>query len=284
MSSRSLKDALPLINSSLSIPQLGFGVWQSPQDVCEQSCINALKLGYRHIDTAQGYHNEAEVGRAIANSGLPRSDIFVTTKIAEPAGSVDASYEKCLESVRKLNPGGKDVYVDLFLVHTPNKGAEARKEKWLALERLHKEGKARTIGVSNYGIKHIEEMKEYATTWPPTVNQIELHPWHQQREIVDYCQKNGIVIEAYCPIVRNQKAEDETLVGVAKRCGKTPNQVLIRYCLQKGWVPLPKSDNPDRIRANADLYDFDISEEDMKKLDRLDQGAEGSICMTVVNH
>lgn len=137
------------------------------------SCLHALSHGYRHIDTAQFYQNEASVGQAVRESGLPRSSIFLTTKILAAAGSVEKSYQRCIDSVEKIDPGEKG-YVDLFLIHSPNSGAAKRKEMWLALERLLEEGRARSIGVSNYGIGHIEEMKGYAKTWPPHVNQIEV--------------------------------------------------------------------------------------------------------------
>lgn len=172
MSDLSIKSTLPLSNTSITIPQLGFGVYRSPTNVCVQSCLAALKAGYRHIDTAQFYANETEVGQAVKESGLKRNDVFLTTKILSAGGSVDASYKKCVESVKKLDP--EQGYVDLFLIHSPNAGCKARKEMWLALERLYEEGKAKSIGVSNWGIGHINEMKDYAKVWPPHVNQIEV--------------------------------------------------------------------------------------------------------------
>lgn len=168
-----ITDLLPLPNCSTKIPRLGFGVYQSAPSQCMQSCLNALKAGYRHIDTAQFYANEAEVGTAVKESGIKRSDVFLTTKILSAAGSVQKSYEKCVASVEKIDPG-KDGYVDLFLIHSPNSGKEKRKEMWLALEKLYDEGKTKSIGVSNYGVGQIEEMKSYAKVWPPHVNQIEV--------------------------------------------------------------------------------------------------------------
>ncbi|RVX71492.1 hypothetical protein B0A52_05064 [Exophiala mesophila] len=273
---------LPLTNSSLTIPQLGFGVYLSPPDVCKASCLTALNVGYRHIDTAQFYANEAQVGQALRESGLNRSDVFITTKILSASGSVDKSYQKCLDSIRKIDDR-EDGYVDLFLIHSPNAGSKARKEMWLALEELLEQGKAKSIGVSNFGVGHINELKSFATTWPPPVNQIELHPWCQQRTIVSYCQKNNIVIEAYSPLVRNYKANDSTLVSLAKKHDKTTAQILIRYSLQKGWVPLPKSDSPEYIKQNADVFDFELDADDMKTLDALDQGDAGAIVQAVSN-
>lgn len=171
MAPRALVDALTLANS-VKIPQLGFGVYKSPTDVCVKSCLTALENGYRHIDTAQFYGNEKEVGQAVQQSSVPRKDIFLTTKILSAAGSVDRSYQQCVESVGKLDPDGG--YVDLFLIHSPNSGKEKRREMWQALEKLHQEGKAKSIGVSNFGIQHIEELKQFAKVWPPHVNQIEV--------------------------------------------------------------------------------------------------------------
>lgn len=295
----SISSALSLANSKHKIPQIGFGVYLSPQTTCVSSCTKALDAGYRHIDTAIYYENEAAVGRAIKESKIPRSEIFVTTKILSPGKDVESTYKIVEESVKKL--GGEDGYVDLFLIHTPNGGKESRRLMWLALEKAKETGKARNIGVSNYGIGHIKEIKEIGKIWPPVVNQIEvsmrllylpafppanimqLHPWCQQRETVQYCKDNNIVIEAYSPLVRNQKADDKTLNNIAQKHNKQTSQVLIRYCLEKGWVPLPKSDTPERIVSNADVYGFELDQEDLEKLDALDQGKEGSIVQAVDN-
>ncbi|KAK3669981.1 hypothetical protein LTR78_010153 [Recurvomyces mirabilis] len=251
------------------LPVLGFGVWDSPKDLTTKSCLEAFKVGYRHIDTAQGYSNEKEVGQALKQSGLDRKDVWITSKIWEAGADVDATYEKCLGSVKDI--AGDDGYLDLMLIHNAAVGAEPRKKMWLAMERLHAEGKFKNIGVSNYGIGHIEDMKKYAKVWPPAVNQLELHPWLQQREVVEYCKKNDIVVEAYCPLVRNQKKDDATLNEVAKKHGKTTAQVLVRYCIEKGWSPLPKSDNPGRIAQNADVFGFELGKGDLEKLDALPQ-------------
>lgn len=172
MAKLTLQSTLALPKSSLAIPRLGFGVYESHRDTCIKSCLHALKSGYRHIDSAQYYANEAQVGDAVAQSGVPREEVYLTTKVLSPGKDVDETYEGLVESVKKL--GGKSGYVDLFLIHSPNGGAAARKNMWLALERLLKEGKTKAIGVSNFGKGHIEQLKEYATTWPPHVNQIEV--------------------------------------------------------------------------------------------------------------
>lgn len=180
MSSFTITDLLQLPNSTVRIPRLGFGVYRSPTHQCVKSCLKALEVGYRHIDTAQFYGNESEVGEALRTSDLPREQIFATTKILSPAGSVEATYDKLLESVEKI--GGPGGYVDLFLIHSASSGPSGRKQLWQALERLHEEGRARSIGVSNYGIQHIEEMKAYAKVWPPHVNQIEVCFYHLGRD------------------------------------------------------------------------------------------------------
>ncbi|KAJ5280170.1 aldo-keto reductase [Penicillium angulare] len=279
--SYNINDRIPLPNSADRIPRLGFGVYRSPPDQCVKSVHKALDVGYRHIDTAQLYGNEAEVGEALRTANVSREEVFVTSKILVPAGSPEATYEKLVESVEKV--GGPGGYVDLFLIHSSKSGSAGRKHLWQALEKLREAGKTKSIGVSNFGVQQIEEMRAYAKVWPPQVNQLELHPWCQQREINDYCRQNDIVVEAYSPIVRNYKANNPTLVEVSQNYNKTTQQVLIRYALQKGWVPLPKTDNADRIAANADLFDFNISAEDMRTLDALDQGAEGAIVEAVVN-
>ncbi|THW00639.1 aldo-keto reductase [Aureobasidium pullulans] len=275
-----LQSTLALPNSSVKIPALGFGVYQSHGPTCKKACLTALEAGYRHIDSAQYYANEQLVGDAVKESNVDRKDVFITTKILSPGKDEEETYQSLVESVNKIDEGG---YVDLFLIHSPSSGPQGRKTMWTALERLHKEGKAKAIGVSNFGKGQIEELKTFAKVWPPHVNQIELHPWNQQRVAVEYCQANNIVVEAYCPLVRNQKADDPTLKSLSEKYKKSTGQVLIRYCLQKGWVPLPKSDTPSRIKDNADIYDFEISKEDMSKLDDLDQGAAGAIVQAVDN-
>jgi diketogulonate reductase-like aldo/keto reductase len=214
--------------------------------------LTALEAGYRHIDSAQYYANEQLVGDAVKESNVDRKDVFITTKILFPGKDEEETYQSLVESVNKIDQGG---YVDLFLIHSPSSGPEGRKTMWTALERLHKEGKAKAIGVSNFGKGQIEELKSFAKVYPPHVNQIEvcwffelaidvcivdktvqLHPWNQQRVAVEFCQANNIIVEAYCPLVRNQKADDPTLKSLSEKYKKSTGQVLIRYCLQKGWV------------------------------------------------
>ncbi|EEA24365.1 hypothetical protein TMatcc_007453 [Talaromyces marneffei ATCC 18224] len=280
MPALNITSTLPLPQSTVQIPRLGFGVYRNHGEECVQGALTALKAGYRHIDSAQFYGNEKEVGEAFRKSGLKRDEVFITTKIMSPGGSPQATYEKIIESIDKISGGDKDGFVDLFLIHSPKSGPAGRKELWQALERVLEEGRTKSIGVSNFGVGHIEEMKGYAKVFPQ-VNQIELHPWCQQRQTVRYCQQYGIVIEAYCPLVRGNKSNDPTLVALAQKYGKSTAQVLVRYSLQKNWVPLPKSSNPERIAANADVFDFEITQQDMDVLNGLDQGAAGAIVEAV---
>ncbi|KAH8726334.1 NADP-dependent oxidoreductase domain-containing protein [Phaeosphaeriaceae sp. PMI808] len=267
-----INSTFSLLNSKYQIPKLGFSVYLSPPSKCVESCLTALKIGYRHIDTAQYYENESSVGRALRESSIPREDVYITTKILSPGGDINSTYKKVVDSVEELS--GKNGYFDLFLIHSPSGGTEARKLMWQALEKGKEAGIIRDIGVSNYGIHQIEEIKSFGKAWPPAVNQIEC----QQRECVEYCNKNNIVIEAHCPLVRSQKPHDKILLSICEKHDSTPNQVLVRWSLQKNFVPLPKSGTPTRIVSNADVFGFTLDSEDMKKLDDLDQGKIGRYC------
>ncbi|UNI14193.1 hypothetical protein JDV02_000848 [Purpureocillium takamizusanense] len=277
-----IHSSAPLANNpnNVSIPRLGFGVYQLYSQSCTDAVLAALAAGYRHVDSAQLYRNESETGaavqQAIAAGQLRREDVFLTNKIRNPVpGGPEKTYQSALDSVHKL--GGDGGYVDLFLVHIPGTKREAREEMWQALEKLYAEGKAKAIGVSNFRPQHIEEMKEYAQVWPPQVNQLELHPWCQQRELTQYCRDNGILLQAYSPLSCGEHLADETLSSVAAKHGKSPAQVLIRYGLQKDWIPLPKSGKPDRIKQNSDVFDFALDDDDMTTLDGLDKGGKGAL-------
>jgi len=276
MSKLTLQSAVKL-NSGYQMPYFGFGVWASPGHLTAQSVVYALKTGYRHIDTAQMYKNESEVGDGVRewckDSGVARKEVFVTTKMGAPLESEEETMAALRGSVDKINLDG---YVDLFLIHSPRSGPAGRQALWKGLEQLLAEGKAKSIGVSNYGPTQFEEMRAYAKVWP-AVNQIELHPWCQQPAVVDYCFANGIAIQAYCPLVRGEKANDPTLLSIASKHSKSWAQVLLRWSLQKGFSPLPKSDNPKRIEQNADVYGFELDEEDMRKLGGMDEGAKGAL-------
>jgi diketogulonate reductase-like aldo/keto reductase len=225
----------------------------------------ALRLGYRHLDTARAYGNERDVAAGIAASGVPRDEIFVTTKLWNTDHGYDETLRACDESLARLAMAR----VDLYLVHWPVQGL--RHDTWRAMERLRADGKARAVGVSNYTVRHLEELLGRAKE-PPSVNQVELHPFLQQRELVEFCRGNGIVVEAYAPLVKAQRLDHPVLRRIAKRREATPAQVLVRWGLQRGLVVLPKSVKPARIEENAGVYGFALDEEDLAALAGLDEG------------
>lgn len=259
---------VPLIrlNNGVEMPQLGLGVYQSrPGKETRQAVVAALEAGYRLVDTAAMYQNEADVGAAIRESGVPREQVFVTSKL----GNNDHGYEKalraCRETLRRLGMS----YVDLYLIHWP--GAGLRKETWLALERLQAEGLSRAIGVSNFAVGHLEEMLGYAQVLP-AVNQVEFHPFMYQRELLEWLRERGIALEAYRPLVRAHKMDDPTLAVVARGHDKSVAQVLLRWSLQRGAIVIPKSVHAERIRENLDVFDFALTQDEMARLDALDEG------------
>ncbi|KAI0360893.1 Aldo/keto reductase [Trametes cingulata] len=257
------------------MPVLGLGVFEN--DDCVPACLAALKCGYRHIDSARYYRNEDQVGQAIGQSGIPREQIFVTSKFYHPEKGYQAALDAVNDSVKNL---GYDYY-DLYLIHSPLAGKEMRLETWRALVDAKKAGKVRSIGVSNYSGRHIDEIRE-AGLELPSVNQIELHPFCQQKPIVEYCKANGIVVQAYSPLVRG-KLDDPVFQELAKKYDKDAGQIAIRWSLQHGFVPLPKSARPERVESNAQVFDFEISPEDMAKLDALDKGKDGAVTWNPVD-
>ncbi|KAM0436872.1 hypothetical protein ACHAPT_002585 [Fusarium lateritium] len=277
-----LVDRLAIVNSATSIPRIGFGVYKIRGPACTAAVVEALSAGYRHIDSAALYRNEQHVRAAVEQSSVDRKDVFLTTKVGSPTDRKsrandddDGVYRHVVDSVDRI--AGEDGYVDLLLIHVPGPSRAHRERLWTAMERLRSEGRAKSIGVSNFRVRHLEEMREYATAWPPSVNQIELHPWCQQRDVVTYCQTHGIIVEAYSPLATGTRLDDPTVQSIAAKKGKTPAQILIRYALQKGWVPLPKSVHTDRIRENVDVFNFQLEEDDMAVLDSLDEGSKGAV-------
>ncbi|KAG1742127.1 NADP-dependent oxidoreductase domain-containing protein [Suillus lakei] len=231
----------------------------------------------RHVDSAQAYRNETAVGEAVRDSGIDRGELFITTKCI----SQNHGYQSTLKGVDESLAKFGFEYLDLFLIHDPYSGTERRLATYRALQDARNAGKIRSIGVSNYGIKHLEEIAD-AKYDMPAVNQIELHPFCQQRPIVDYCREHSIVVQAYCPIIRG-KMDHPIIQTIAQNHGRDAAQVLLRWSLQKGFVPLPKSATPERIRSNAQLYDFELEPEEMEQLDGLDRGKEGSISWNPVD-
>lgn len=269
---------LPLIqqhNSAknpLSIPILGYGTCQSSS--CTPSCLAALRHNYRHIDTAQIYQNEAETGAAIAQSNIPRAELFICSKLWEDMYGRASALEGVRQSCRKLGVE----YIDLYLLHTPRPGRKLRHESWLGLQDALKLGLVKAIGVSNWAPKHVEQlMGEDGVEVLPCVNQLEFHPWQQQRGIRRWCEGKGMVTVAYSPLTQGRRLGDEVLKGVAERVGRTPAQVVLRWCLQKGVVVIPKSDKEGRVRENADLFGWELGEEEMGRLDALDEGMKGNV-------
>ncbi|OCH92505.1 Aldo/keto reductase [Obba rivulosa] len=257
------------------MPLLGFGVYKNYTTT--QSVLEAFEVGYRHVDSAQAYKNEAHVGAAIKQSRLDRKDIFLTTKCI----SKTHGYESTLRGVDvSLEKFGTD-YIDLFLIHNPHSGRELRLETYRALQEARAAGKIRSVGVSNYGVKHLEEIREVGFEMP-SVNQIELHPLCQQKPIVQYCREHRIVIQAYCPLIQGQM-DHPTIQEVAHKYQRDPAQILLRWSLQKGFVPILKSATPARIKSNTQLYDFALDADDIVRLDALDRGKEGAISWNPVD-
>ncbi len=253
------------LNNGAEIPVFGLGTFRMKKAVETRSAIlQALKAGYRHIDTAKIYENEKDLGKAIRESGIPREDIFVTTKL----GNADHGYQKALKACEKSLKRLGLSYVDLYLIHWPVEGI--RKETWRALGTLLVEGKCRAIGVSNYMIRHLEELLEDSSVIP-AVNQVEFHPYLYQKDLLQFCREHNIQLETYCPLTRGKRLDDPKLRSLADHYSKTPAQILIRWALQHDLVVIPKSSNPGRILENADVFDFSISEEDMKTLDSFDE-------------
>ena len=256
------------LNDGSDVPQFGFGVFQIPADQTVTAVRTALDAGYRHIDTAQMYGNEAEVGRAIAESGVPREEIFVTTKLNNDCHGYDAALGALDESLRKL---GFD-HVDLFLIHWPRPQEGRYVETWTALEKLKADGKATSIGVSNFTVEHLDRLAERTGT-VPAVNQIELHPQFPQAALRAYHAEHGIATEAWSPIGQGgELLQDGRLRALADEHGRSPAQVVLRWHIQLGNIVFPKSVTPERIRENIDVFDFALSADDMAVLDGLDTG------------
>ncbi|MEQ7026695.1 aldo/keto reductase [Enterococcus gallinarum] len=260
------------LSNNVSIPELGFGTWQTPNgDVAVSAVKKALEVGYRHIDTAQGYKNEDSVGQAIKESGIPREEIFLTTKLWNENHSYDLVLSSFEESLKKLQTD----YIDLFLIHWPNpvkfrdNWQSANAETWRAMEELYQAGKIKAIGVSNFLPHHFEELKKKATIFP-MVNQIFLAPGELQKEVVSYCQEHNVLLEAYSPLGTGKIFDVPEMQELSDKYGKTIAQIAIRWSLQHGFLPLPKSVTPSRIEENLAVFDFELSDEDMQRIDQLD--------------
>jgi len=242
------------------IPLLALGVWQVPDGPeCEHAVRWALELGYRHIDTAQAYGNEASVGRAVRESGLAREDVYITTKFYPARDDPEAEAQRSLERL------GVD-YVDLYIIHWPQGGPTWA---WDGMQRARSSGYARSIGVSNFSVAELEELRSVADV-PPAVNQVQFSPFEYRRRLLEACEEQQVLIEAYSPLGTGRHLDEEAVAQIADRLGRTPAQVLVRWCLQRRLVVLPKSTHRERIEENAQVFDFALSDEDMAALDALD--------------
>jgi 2,5-diketo-D-gluconate reductase A len=265
---------VPLIdlNDGNQIPQLGFGVFQIDPSETVEAVSHALEIGYRHIDTAEMYGNEREVGEAIRQSGLDRSEVFVTSKLNNGHHEPDDARRAFDGTLEALG----DDYVDLFLIHWPLPTLYDGDfvSTWKTLEEFKADGRARSIGVSNFQPDHLERLAAGADT-VPAVNQVELHPYFQNREVKSYDDEHGIATEAWAPIARGEVLDDDAVEEIAERLGRTPAQVVLRWQIEHGNIVFPKSVTPERIRENFQIFDFELEPGDVERIDELDRGEAG---------
>jgi diketogulonate reductase-like aldo/keto reductase len=258
-----------------TIPQLGLGTWQSKDEEAYKNALKeAFKSGYRHIDTAQAYGNEQMLGEAWRKSKIPREELFITTKIHIAHFGHKKLHDSFDESLKKLQTD----YVDLLLLHFPV--PVLRKKAWQMLEDINVSGLAKSIGVSNYTIKHLEELKNYAKIIP-AINQVELHVFLQQPDLIKYCRDNGIQVEAYSPLARGRIMDNDVVKRIADKHDKTYAQVMLRWLVEQDLVVIPKSVTPNRIDENIDIFDFELDKEDMKAIAGIDMNKR--FCWSPVN-
>lgn len=255
------------LHDGVEMPQLGFGTWQIPEEETQEKVEEALAVGYRHVDTAAIYGNEAGVGAAVAATGVRREDVFVTTKLWNSDQGHDSALAAFDKSLERLGTG----HVDLYLIHWPLPRRDLFLDTWRAFERIKEEGGARSIGVSNFRVEDLERLEQEAERLP-TVNQIELHPRLQQAELRAWHADHEIATEAWSPLAQGDLLEDETIATIAAHHDRSPAQVILRWHLQVGNVVIPKSSTPERIRQNFEVFDFQLSDDDMAALQRLDTG------------
>jgi 2,5-diketo-D-gluconate reductase A len=256
------------LNNGVEIPQFGFGVFQVPAEQTAETVRAAFDAGYRHIDTAQAYGNEEGVGRALADSGLAREEVFITTKLANEHHGEAEAVQELEKSLERL---GTD-HVDLYLIHWPQPGQNRYVETWRGFEKVLAEGRARAIGVSNFTVAHLRRLAEETGT-VPAVNQVELHPRLPQAELREYHRDNGIATEAWAPIAQGgELLRDPTVTDLADKHGRTPAQVVLRWHVQLGNIVFPKSMRPERMRENIDVFGFELSDDDMAAMDALGLG------------
>ena len=259
-----------ILENNITLPFLGFGTYKVTENT-EKIITDALEAGYRHLDTARMYGNEKEIGNAVKNSGIPRRELFLTTKVWKD----DLGYDNTL---RSFDASIKDLgvpYLDLFLIHWPKATPDADwkpvlTETWRAMERLYEEGAVAAIGVSNHLPHHLMHIMRNANTLP-MVNQLEFHPGYTQQATVNFCQSRGILVEAWSPLGRAAMLEEPLILELAQKYGKSPAQICLRFALQNNILPLPKSSSPERMKENLDIFDFELEMEDMYRLMTLPQ-------------
>jgi methylglyoxal/glyoxal reductase len=257
------------LNNDVEIPYLGLGTYRiTGQKEVDRALKSAMETGYRSFDTAAAYGNEKEIGRTIKESSVPREEIFITTKL----DNTSHGYKPALKAFEKSLKDLDCDYIDLYLIHWPVKG---RDESWKALEELLEKGKCKSIGVSNYMIQHLEELLDNFSV-VPAVNQIELNPFVYEADVLDFCQNHGIAVEAYTPITKGDKFNHPEIKKLSEKYNKTPAQVMLRWELQHNVIVIPKSSNPERIKENSEIFDFEIAEEDMHILNSLDESLRSS--------
>jgi diketogulonate reductase-like aldo/keto reductase len=253
------------LNTGQEIPQIGLGTWLIKKEKdCIEAVNYALDIGYRHFDTAQIYENEQFIGKALKNAKVPRKDIFLTTKIWGDNFWWDDLIPSFDESLEKLQTD----HVDLLLLHFPQ--TETRGPAWRRMEELYNSGRAKAVGVSNYNIRHLKELFSQSDL-KPAVNQVEIHVYLQQPELIEFCKKHGIVVEAYSPLAHGYGLDNPVLAEIANKHGKSNAQIMIRWCIEQGLVVLPKSSHPKRIKDNIDVFDFKLDKDDLAKIKELDK-------------
>ena len=264
------------LNNGVSLPLLGLGVYlMRPGRETYQAVRTALETGYRLVDTASIYKNEEDVGKAVRDSGIRREEVFITTKLWNDDHGYDAAMRAFDASLKRL---GLDT-IDLYLIHFPVR--HLRHESWRALEKLLESGRTRAIGVSNYTVRHLEELLGRSSV-PPAVNQVEFSPFLYQRDLLEFCRKNRIQIEAYAPLTAGRRLHEPRITAIAKKHGLTNAQVLLRWAIEHGLVVIPKSAHPDRIAGNARIFDFELTKEEVSELDGLHDGFRSSWDPTAV--
>ena len=265
-----------LLSNGVKIPSIGFGTYKSGDDEETAKIIkNALNLGYKMIDTASFYNNEVGIGNGIKESGINRKDIFIVTKLWND----DHGYDKTIEAFNKSLNNLQVDYIDLYLIHWPNK---LNAETWRAFEHLYETGKVKAIGVCNFKVEHLEELKKTAKIMP-MVNQVEIHPFSTKNNIINYCKDNNIKVVAWSPISRGRVLSNDLMIDLSQKYKKSIVQIVLRWHMQKGVIPIPKSSNENRIKENIDIFDFEISSEDMKAIDSLDEGYDMSVTTRPLN-